>query len=180
METGDFYMCDYIVSFLSSAGSSILGAVVGGFIGAWSGKENVEKAHQLAVDERILRLREQIKYCVELYNCHLNVFSETDRTQDDIDASIWKPGIFIFATDYKSDLLYADLTEAEKLKVVSWFYQWEIINREMSNYLSSIKSTEIASVTILNKKCMKQNEVLKKLLPDIKDIIHKLENQCRY
>ena len=173
-------MCDYIFSLLSSAVPSILGAVVGGFIGAWAGKENVEKAHQLAVNDKILKLQTQLKHCVELYNCHLNVFSGTDRTQDDIDASIWKPGIFIFETDYKSDLLYTDLTEAEKIKVVSWFYQWEIINKEMSNYLSSIKSTEIASATIFNEKCMKQNEALKKLLPDIKDIIHKLENQCRY
>lgn len=159
---------------------SIFGAIVGGFIGAWAGKKNVEKAHQLAINDKILKLQTQLKYCVELYHHHLNVFSEKDRTQDDIDFSIWKPGIFIFETDYKSDLLYADLTETEELKVVSWFYQWEIINKEMSNYLLAIKSTEIASVTILNEKCMKQNEILKKLLPDIEGIIHKLDNQSRH
>ena len=53
--------------------------------------------------------------------------------------------------------------------------QWEIIDQTIADYLSEHNCDWIVAETILRKKCMKQNEQLKKLLPDIKSIIQKID-----
>lgn len=172
---GDLRMCEYLISLIKPAIPSILGTIVGGFIGVWAGRKNIEKSHQLVIDDKILKLKNQLQYLIELYNNHLRVYSELNRTQDDIDSAVWEPDIFIFETNYKDDLLYTDLTEIEKQKVLSWFHQWEIINKVMTDYLMTVRSTKAFAGTILKEKCIKQNERLEQLLPDIEKIIRKLE-----
>ena len=45
----------------------------------------------------------------------------------------------------------------------------------MTNYLIMTHSERIFAGTILKEKCMKQNEQLERLLPDIEKIIRQLE-----
>lgn len=163
-------MCDNIITIISS----ILSAIIGGYIGAWAGKRNIEKSYQLSCNEKIIRLKEQIQYLIELYKHNLKVYSESDRTQEDIDSAVWETDIFIFETEYKNYLLYTNLTEDEKRRILSWFHQWEIINKRMTQYLSEIHCSAIAAATILKEKCPKQNEQLECLLPDIESIVQKL------
>ena len=154
--------------------TSILGAIIGGFIGAWAGRKNVEKSYELACNEKVIRLQNQVKYLADLYNNNLKVFHDSDRRQEDINSAIWEPDIFIFETDYKSDLSYTKLTSYEKQKILSWFHQWEIIDRKITDYLQENDYSAIVAESILEKKCIKQREQLERLLPDIKLIIQKL------
>lgn len=163
-------MCDNIITIISS----ILSAVIGGYIGMRAGKKNVEKSYQLSCNEKIIRLKEQLQYLIELYKHNLKVYSDSSRTQEDIDSAVWEIDIFIFETEYRNYLLYTNLTGNEKRKILSWFHQWEIINKRMTQYLSEIHCSTIAAATILREKCPKQNEQLKCLLPDIESIVRKL------
>lgn len=163
-------MCDNIITIISS----ILSAIIGGYIGAWAGKKNIEKSYQLSCNEKIIRLKEQIQYLIELYKHNLKVYSDSSRTQEDIDSAVWETDIFIFETEYKNYLLYTNLTEDEKRRILSWFHQWEIINKRMTQYLSEIHCSAIAAATILKDKCPEQNKKLECLLQDIESIVQKL------
>lgn len=72
-------------------------------------------------------------------------------------------------------MLYTDLNGVEKQKLLSWMRQWEIIDQKIADYLSEHNCDRIVAETILRKNCMKQNEQLKKLLPDIRLIIQKID-----
>ncbi len=77
-------------------------------------QKNIEKSYQLSCNEKIIKLKKQLQYLVELYKHNLKVYSESNRTQEDIDSVIWETDIFIFETEYKNYLLYTNLTGDEK------------------------------------------------------------------
>ena len=159
------------ISILVPAISVILGSLISAGIG-WV---RVSRSLNLSINEKRSRLKEQLNYLIELYEHNLNVFDDSVRTQNDIDSAIWEPDIFIFETGYKDYLLYTDLNGVEKQKLLSWMRQWEIIDQKIADYLSEHNCDRIVAETILRKNCMKQNEQLKKLWPDIRLIIQKID-----
>ncbi len=154
---------------------SLIKLVVGYFINVFAGRKNARNSQQLANNDKAFKLKEQLRYLVELYDHNWRVFHGIKQRQEDIDSAIWGAGVLIFELNYKEYLSYAALTDTEKQKILIWMRQWEIIDQTIADYLSEHNCDWIVAETILRKKCMKQNEQLKKLLPDIKSIIQKID-----
>lgn len=159
--------------------NSVISAIIGSFLTIVSGWLGIKLSRRLSINEKRRRLKAQLIYLIELYEHNLNVFDDSMRTQEDIDSAIWEPDIFIFEIGYKDYLLYIDLTGTEKQKVLSWMRQWELINKKMIDYFREYKCDRIVAETILRGRCMKQNEQLKKLFPDIKVIVQKIEGSIK-
>ena len=154
---------------------SLIKLVVGYLINVFVGRKNARNSQKLSNNEKAFKLKEQLKYLVELYDHNWRVFHGPKQRQEDIDSAIWETGLLIFKLNYKEYLSYAALTDTEKQKILSWMRQWEIIDQKIADYLSEHNCDRIVAETILRKNCMKQNEQLKKLLPDIKLIIQKID-----
>ncbi|WP_303815790.1 hypothetical protein [Acidaminococcus timonensis] len=142
-------------------------------IGYWSGCEaslkGAEKTNQLAREDKVYRLQEQIAYLSELYTNAMQTFEKLKVTQP----LVWMPDIFIFETDYKTDLLYANLGAADKQKILSWFHQWERISKKMACLETGRNGFKQLGITFLQKECPIQNQQLAALLPDIEVILQR-------
>jgi len=143
------------------------------FISHWfecrAALKGAEKENQLAREDKVYRLQEQIAYLSELYKNALQTFEKLEVTQP----LVWMPDIFIFETDYKTDLLYADLGAADKQKILSWFHQWERISKKMACLETGRNGFKQLGITFLQKECPIQNQQLAALLPDIEVILQR-------
>ncbi len=156
---------DRIIDLLKS----VFPTLIGGLIGYVSALQGSKKESQLAREDKVYRLQEQLAYLVDLYKR----VEETFRKMENIPSLIWEPDIFIFEKDYKTDLLYADLGAADKQKILSWFHQWERISKKMACLETGRNGFKQLGITFLQKECPIQNQQLAALLPDIEVILQR-------
>ena len=159
------WLIAWIVGLLKN--ENVFPTVVGSLIGYFAALQGVKKTAQLERKDKVYRLQEQIAYLSELYKNALQTFEKLEVTQP----LVWMPDIFIFETDYKTDLLYANLGASDKQKILSWFHQWEEISKKMSGLENGRNGFKQLGKTFLENECPIQNQQLAALLPDIEVIL---------
>ncbi len=102
-------MCG-IIFFIKSEIGFLMNLVIG--------RVNARNSQKLSNNDKAFKLKEQLKYLVELYDYNWSVFHCLKPMQEDIGAAVWEPGIFIFETGYKDYLSYSGLTDVEKRKIL--------------------------------------------------------------
>ena len=150
-------------------GKFVLPLLIGGCLGCWAALRGAEKTNQLAREDRVYRLQQQLDYLIDLYKRMKQTFTN----MEDIPSLIWESDIFIIETDYKIDLLYADLAAADKQKILSWFHQWECVSGKMKKLERERDGYKQLGITFIQNECPRHYQRLEALFPNIEEIIKK-------